>query len=193
MLCQASAYFAAALNGNFKEARDQTIELPEDDVEIITYFQYWLYCRDIPIKTSNKDGDDREDKTDWQFKMLIDLFIFSEARGIPELQNAAIHFFINNEYGEAYLPTHYIRYVYRNVSASSPLRRLLVDMTHSYAHMNVDNTLGAWFPRESEDYCKDFLLDLAAAYCERVNGNKEKITDFRAVRSNYYVEMPEHS
>ncbi|KAK4692430.1 hypothetical protein P7C71_g4777, partial [Lecanoromycetidae sp. Uapishka_2] len=38
ILCSASTYFRAALNGGFKEAEEQTVELPDDKVKVFKYF-----------------------------------------------------------------------------------------------------------------------------------------------------------
>ena len=43
LLCENSEYFKAALEGSFKEATTQSIELLDDKVEIFKVFQHWLY------------------------------------------------------------------------------------------------------------------------------------------------------
>lgn len=42
LLCQASDFFKAACNSNFKEA-DGVIDLPEQNLEVFKHFIYWLY------------------------------------------------------------------------------------------------------------------------------------------------------
>lgn len=47
LLCAVSDYFIAALEGNFKEAAEQKVELLDEDPEVIERFQLWLYTRDV--------------------------------------------------------------------------------------------------------------------------------------------------
>ena len=70
--CDVSTYFNAALNGNFKEAWEQTVEMPEEEVDVFKHFQYWLYSKSIVMT------DQSENDIDW--RILIDLFILGEAR-----------------------------------------------------------------------------------------------------------------
>jgi hypothetical protein len=42
LLCDASAFFKAALQGQVKEAHDAAIELPEDRVQVIEDFLKWM-------------------------------------------------------------------------------------------------------------------------------------------------------
>ena len=43
LLCNVSEFFSAALTGNFKEAEDGKITLPEQNPETFKYFVHWLY------------------------------------------------------------------------------------------------------------------------------------------------------
>lgn len=38
LFCNTAAYFRAALDGNFKESQEQSIEMPENDPEVFKYF-----------------------------------------------------------------------------------------------------------------------------------------------------------
>ncbi len=188
ILCNTSSYFDAALNGNFKEAKQGRVEMLEDDVNTFKNFQYWLYSREIHVEEGNEIYESNNNK---QWDMLIDLFIFGEARGIPGLQNAAIDGLIDEMHAKNELRVAAIRRIYENTPENSPLRRLYVDIVHSSAYLDRDLEHGAWFAKkEYSVYKKEFLFDLAAAYCQRVNGEIEKIKDFTAVRSNYHVSAP---
>ncbi|KAF6241679.1 hypothetical protein HO173_000390 [Letharia columbiana] len=43
LICSRSDFFKAAFTGNFKEADDGTLTLPEEDPATFKYFVYWLY------------------------------------------------------------------------------------------------------------------------------------------------------
>ena len=43
LLCQNSPYFEAAFNGNFKEASENRLELPDESSDVAEEFVFWLY------------------------------------------------------------------------------------------------------------------------------------------------------
>lgn len=43
LLCSASPFFRAALEGKFVESKTQAIDMPEEDVVMFRYLQMWLY------------------------------------------------------------------------------------------------------------------------------------------------------
>ena len=45
LLCAYSSFFNAALHGHFSESKSESIEMPEDDVEVVSYFRTWIYVR----------------------------------------------------------------------------------------------------------------------------------------------------
>ncbi|KAL2050713.1 hypothetical protein ABVK25_008950 [Lepraria finkii] len=77
ILCDVSTYFEAAFN---------KIEMPDEDIEMFKSFQIGLYTKEIPL--ADKAG--KEINSD----IFVDLHILEEARGIPDLQSAAIDAFI---------------------------------------------------------------------------------------------------
>ena len=42
LLCENSEYFKRAFSSGFKEAKDRTIRMPEDKVEVVDIFLEWL-------------------------------------------------------------------------------------------------------------------------------------------------------
>ncbi|KAK3933442.1 hypothetical protein QBC46DRAFT_402364 [Diplogelasinospora grovesii] len=47
-LCACSPFFASALTGGFREAKDRVVRLPEVDAETFELFEKWLRDRRIP-------------------------------------------------------------------------------------------------------------------------------------------------
>ena len=120
LLCNASTYFKAALEGGFKEASEKKISLPEDDPDMFKRFQLWLYTGSVvesPTEASTT--------VDWQ--CLFNLYIFGDARGVAHLQNATMDALIDKSHAENLIPTMQYKYVYENTADNSLLRRLLVD------------------------------------------------------------------
>lgn len=172
LLCETSSYFAAALQGEFKEAKEQRIEMLEEDVAMFQSFQIWLYSDNI-LTTNTREN----------WKILFDLHIFGDARGIPHLQNAAVDALINKEHRLKWIPAYQFKYVYEDTSEKSPLRRLLVDWTASLSAAD-------WFTEDKfEWYGKRFLFDMAMAQYEMRKGVKKVITDFRSHCEDYHVSI----
>ena len=159
LLCKHSSYFRASLEGGFKEAKEGVVELPEDDPKIFNIFKTWLYSKKIVI---DRDGTD----TDCPSFSLCQLYVFADARGVPELQNAVINQladargFTELVFVEArHLLKYYGFYLYSNLIRSSPLRRWLIDRVcwdEGFAflvHNELDDEEFWQGPRE-------FLLDL---------------------------------
>ncbi|MCJ1299276.1 hypothetical protein MMC08_002068, partial [Hypocenomyce scalaris] len=119
LLCHYSSYFAAALNGNFKEAKENTVELVEDSPKLFEQSQLWLYTQYLCEKA--------EDETTPGLDEMAKLYVWADKRGIPKLQDPAIDAIIRKSKFENLIPTSYIRLAYDNLPASDPLRRLLID------------------------------------------------------------------
>ena len=151
--------------------------MPDEDIEMFNYFQIWLYTKKTPLT----DKAEKEINSD----IVVDLYIFGEARNIPDLQNAAIDAFITQVLGSRQFPTGLIRYVYGNIAEKSPLRRLFVDICLCYC-----NT-GDFGEEFNGNHSRRLLFGSALAHCEVAEGIRSKTQDFTADRSLYYV--PSHN
>jgi BTB/POZ domain len=45
LICESSPFFEKALNGDFKEASNNEMELPEINAKIFDHFLQWLYTK----------------------------------------------------------------------------------------------------------------------------------------------------
>ena len=120
LLCHYSSYFAAALNSNFKEAKEITVELVEDSPKLFEQSNLWLYTQCLCEKG--------EDETTLDLYEMAKLYVWADKQGIPKLQDTAINAIIRKSKFENLIPTSYIRFAYDNLPASDPLRRLLMDL-----------------------------------------------------------------
>ncbi|MCJ1461298.1 hypothetical protein MMC28_011680 [Mycoblastus sanguinarius] len=137
------------------------------------HFQYWIYSETILAS----------DEYDIEWRTLTNLYIFSEARRIPNLQNAAMDVLIDTEMSRSCISIAELSHVYDNTAESSTLRKFLVD----WAAQRVDLAKESRFGAANKDYFpKHFLFDLTIALYLRVE-NGTRIADFKAVRSNYHV------
>ena len=189
LLLNSSPYFKAVFDGNFIEAKEQTLDLPDEDVIVFKRFQLWLYTNYILERG--------EELKEINYITLVKLYIFGDMCGIPDLQNAAFDILINKKAKEKSLPGSILSLVYEKTPEDSSLRRLCVDwMAYQCVFRSNDRHAptppGApheWFKEEARNrYPKDLLFDLIIALCELKDGVKPNITNFKDVRSQYYVK-----
>lgn len=182
LLCNLAPYFDAALKGNFKEAEEQRIEMPEEDVKVFKYFQLWAYTDCIIIES--------ETEKDISSILLIKLYIFAEARCMPRLQNAAIDLLIDNIVAFNTVPTKQLNFIYTHTADGCLLRQLFVDIIASVVFLSK----GSWMAEllKSLD-TTDFLVDLIVAQSERLASSKLSIGHFRQIRSQYHAKLPVNS
>lgn len=189
LLFNSTPYFKAAFDGNFIEAKEQTLELPEENVVMFKRFQLWLYTNYVLEKG--------EEPTEIDWITLAELYIFGEMCGIPDLQNAAIDILINKHCKQNAIPTNTFCLVYEKTPKDSSLRRLCVDWMACLAKFRPNDGHAPTHPGASYDwfqevrrnrYPKDFLFDLVIALSELKEGVRTDITNFEDVRSSYYVK-----
>lgn len=189
LLFNSTPYFKAAFDGNFIEAKEQTLELPEENVVMFKRFQLWLYTNYILEKG--------EEPTEIDWNTQAELYIFGEMCGIPDLQNAAIDILINKQCKQNAIPTSTFCLVYEKTPEGSSLRRLCVDWMACRAklrsnHGHAPTLPGAsneWFKEKTRNwYPKDLLFDLVIALSELKDGVKPSITSFKSERAKYHVK-----
>ena len=176
ILCRSAPYFKAALEGGFKESKDQVLELPDDDPTAFSHFQLWLYTGNI--LESHKSAKD----IDW--RVLISIYLFGDVRGIPGLQNETIDVFIDKNKAMNVIPHDNLNLIYEKTLDGSPLRELMVDLFTFKARLTND----FWFnEKQKPRYPHQFLIDLAKSLYEDRARFKTKNTKFKVVGSKYHV------
>lgn len=133
LLTHYSSYFRTALNGKWKEGADKTVRLPEDNPDVFKVFFHWIMTGRL-FTTINTEIPLTE-------HLICEIFVFGDARGIPELCNVAIDVFFAKSVQTLnfYMPT--LGYIYENTLPGSALRRFVVN----FAVMNLE--------------CKDLVLE----------------------------------
>lgn len=177
LLCDISGFFQAALNGNFQESKNQAIKMVEDDAEVFSYFQYWVYTGVIKQRP-------REPTNEITSHTLAGIYIFAEARCIPALQNMAIDILISKHESSPRAPIEEYRYIYENTAERSPVRRFLADWAAYRGILSKD-----WF-NDRSIYPTDFAIDLSLALYDRIQNNTTYHSgDFWEARARYHTEV----
>ena len=145
LLVYYSAYFRGALEGNFKEAKEHTIYMDDEDANLFRLVKAWMYTQHI--------ADTLGEEIEYIFELFA-LYIFGEKRMIPKLRHYAISTIIEGLKMLKKMPNNdqLITYVYENTSESNPLRKLLVDLNV----YRLDHT--TWEPPAALP--TEFLLDV---------------------------------
>jgi len=164
LICDASAMFRSAFlgNGTFTETEDQSMTLPEDDVETVARFVQWLYGQDYEL-APNTDVPN----TAKRYMQLAELYVFADKYDIMRLHHQIIDKLFEMK-ARAISPPQLplVMFVYQNTTAGASFRKLLV--AYHVFHINMD-----WY---LEDHSKnltampEFSADLALAFARRAAG-----------------------
>lgn len=154
-----SDYFRTALKNCWKTGPENTIYLPDEDADIFSTFNYWMYTKRLyHQEPSIKDKSAIIEEVPLLFRHLFDMYIFADRRGIPELANAALDATFAKICQLWCAPSWELEYIYDNTSQGSALRRYLVDFTLATGNFHNINENAYLYP-------KDFLVEvIAAAY-----------------------------
>ncbi len=182
LLCQRSAYFKAALNGNFKEAEDGIVGLNDEDPHLFQIFNQWLYTGALLFDSQDLDPDE---KNSAQWSAMLNLYVFAEKRVIPRLQNDLIDtmwkFFL-----EDYFPAIEVIPAWDQTAKSSPLHAFLVDLY--VFHGNLEHLF-----HEDSDIAMSFHVDFAMRVAKESNalafsdGDRTKDFSMWNNRCQYHV------
>lgn len=139
LLMYDAEFFRAAFTGNFKEAEDRSVTLPEDEPLTFEVFVHWMHNKAMP-STKNahtelldewtwKDDEGGERKTE----NLIKLYVFGDKYSVADLKIDTMNEFLDHmENNFTGLPSYsQIKFAYYNLPAESPFLRYLVE---SYCH-----------------------------------------------------------
>lgn len=120
LICHHSSYFKAAFTSGFHETSSGVMTLPDTKVEVFELFYNWLYYQKL--------YDEDDDKDTWpSMHYLLELHVFADmARMIP-LKNQTLSDVLNIGHVLRKSPMLSFSYLWKNTSANSQARRLVVD------------------------------------------------------------------
>jgi hypothetical protein len=155
LLKHCSSYFRTALKEQWKEGATKTIKLTEDDPDVFEIFFHWIFKRTLYSKLSS------EGWIPYSSMQLSKLFVFADARGIPELGNAAIDVFVQTYFQRWGSPVPSLNYIYKNTMHGSLLRRVVVDFAVETGRFDFVHSYLADFPKEflADALVKSFAVD----------------------------------
>jgi len=119
MLCRDAEFFKTAFNGSFQEGNDQSMSLPEDDVQIFRIYRAWVYTGQLRYNFDEEEC--------WLH--LGKLWIFADKICSPRLKNKTLDAFfelITKNREVPFPKPETVDYVYGKTMPDSALRRIFV-------------------------------------------------------------------
>ncbi|CRL25582.1 BTB/POZ fold [Penicillium camemberti] len=182
VLCASSQFFKAAMSGSWKESKERTIELPEDDPKAFSIYSHWLYFAEIPgILEAAKKGESAK-KSAQKYYDLVSAYVLGDKLLDAKFQNSVIDAIVetcskaDSKDGKVYFPdANAVSHAYNNTTKSSNIRKMLVAL--------YLNAAGAeWL---SEEHPKEFLFSVAEGFAKtrRLRSVKSFIKSWYYVRS----------
>ncbi|KAF2813014.1 uncharacterized protein BDZ99DRAFT_568278 [Mytilinidion resinicola] len=162
LLTYHSAFFAAALNGGFKEGETGIVELPDDEVAVFQAVYCWLYTGRLhdppssPLAKASSAPGPLTPEIPLTGEVICKVFVFGEMRGIPALKNEAIDL-LHRFTCVMEFPTIVLHYIYENTSDESLIRKMIVEMAADFFLSCSDLTC---FNTKRDLLPAGFLLDL---------------------------------
>ena len=123
-----SEFVRLALRGEWKEAQERTIKLPEDDPAIFSVYQQWLYGGLIRTCCGNSFSRCADD----EYETLVKAYILGEKFMDNDFKDAAIDAIVDKLSSIRRFDTRLTTLVFNNTPSESPLRRLWMDVYYHF-------------------------------------------------------------
>lgn len=156
LICTMSPFFNAAFNSGFEEAKTGIMKLEHTDSKVFEVFYTWLYTKTLCC-------DDAKISWTQKYNTLLQLCVFGDMAQIPALKNAlirALYVLIQeaDSLGVKYASFRgYLKYVWENTTALSPLRRFVVDLCVWKLNINF------FVERKAHDFTVPMCLEIMRA------------------------------
>lgn len=115
IVCPRSDFFAAACRGHFKEAREGSISLPEDDARIVDLMIYYFYHLDYRVcmvshgTECDRDLVGHKEVLGWELPIHVRAYAMAEKYGVVGLKAVALRKFEDAVKGVSWHHSHFVR------------------------------------------------------------------------------------
>jgi hypothetical protein len=174
-----SLFFKKALSGNWKEAEDRMVKLPEDDPMTFRRYVHLLYTNALTVQLEQVSDP-------YGYVHLGRLYVLAEKIQDIKTKNAVIEAVLlatrqKRIDGRCYYPgIGIISLIYAGTGPRSPMRKLLVDLY-------TDQGLSEWLMRACHEWPSDFTRELAIQLLDQ----RARLTDVPTSTGNAssYMEV----
>ena len=189
LVLDASPVFKAAFWGNFKEASERSMPLPEDDKDSVERMIQWMYTKKIDLTVPVSDETSAE-----CYMQLAKLNTLAEKYDIYLLQNNIVDELFNLRKPSTkpftillrpQMPV--IKHVYDNTMEGSSFRKLIVAWYTYHGDFK-------WYDKDTTrdrlaEVSHDFAIDLAMELGARQQ-HPDRISPFTLPRETFYEKPP---
>jgi hypothetical protein len=172
LICASSDFFRNAMARDWKESKQRSIHLKDDDADTFELYLHWLYRGTLPVRI-NEPGLVGNS----EYLQMAKAYVLGDKLQDGDFKDVIIDAIIDKcksiaSDGHKWSPVGpVLRCIYDNTPTSSKARRLLVDI---YVHNGSGDWLSDWV--KQDDIPKDFLLDIAMAFLNKKEKNEESPT-----------------
>jgi hypothetical protein len=123
VIAPGSEFVRLALRGDWKEARERIIPLPEDDPEVFAVYQRWLYGGHICTSTVDLEPGSMD-----EYELLVHAYILGEKFADVGFRDCITDAIIDKLSQQTRFRLRLTDEVYNNTPSKSPLRSLWMDI-----------------------------------------------------------------
>ncbi|KAF7504275.1 hypothetical protein GJ744_002533 [Endocarpon pusillum] len=164
-LCEVSDYFRAALTGQFAEAKEDKVNLPEQKAHVFDDFLTWLYGGSLDSLPPRKLKIGLGYALDWEH--IRDLYVFAKYIQCPKFSNHLL-----NSVWKSSKPAlnikcpgpEAVKLIYQDTVESCGLRRLVVDYfmqsrgMSEWSKWKDPKESKAWISKFPNEFCCELLV-----------------------------------
>lgn len=169
LICASSDFFRNAMARDWKESKQRSIHLEDEDADTFELYLHWLYRGTLPVRI-NEPGLVGNS----EYLQMSKAYVLGDKLQDGDFKDVIIDAIIDKcksiaSDGRKWFPVGpVLRCIYDNTPTSSEARRLLVDI---YVHNGSGDWLSDWV--KQDDIPKDFLLDITMAFLNKKEKNEE--------------------
>lgn len=154
-----SKFFKAACSGNFKEAKERTVRLPEIEKGTFQKYLHFVYTSEIDITAYEEKEAEKEARK--RYEVLAQLYL----AGCYLMDNAIQNVVIDNlhDVGETtsrLAPAEVIAHLYANTPEGSKVRQYIVDCQLVFATAEDGAAWAAWLKEARSVLPADYFFDM---------------------------------
>lgn len=174
-LANTSEFFKTALKKQWKKGQKRTVKLPEENITLTTRYLDFVFGKRLP-STAVKTAKHLQNSA--AYDEIFELYALGERMLDGLIRNAVVKETLRlvglvGIEGHGFLPSRdCIKLVYKETSARSAARRLIVDLHVAYG---LSESL------ENEDVLPEYMGDFAKAYSKKIENDERLRRNFSRV------------
>ena len=176
LACSKLPFFRAAMSGAWEEAKTGVVVMPDDDPEVFSLFQDWLYTSTLRYERVIAHQADKD-----ELQFVMEIIIFADKIGAIDLHYKAIDLIVQ-VLRKVSMHGQHVHFAYDNTAFNADLRQLLTCITvHRLKEARESDPVkgGAWlFLGNLAEYPPRFVNTVFRHYWKKVNTSLGPVDPF---------------